>query len=114
MEWLEITARSVDEAKELLLDQLGVDADEADFEVVEEPKPGLFGRTRGEARVRGRVKPAQVRQKVDRRRRDRREKTDGNGDTAACHHPAYNFDDSAIPFGASWYAGMAEARMPST
>jgi hippurate hydrolase len=37
----------------------------------------------------------------------------GNGDTAMVHHPAYNFDDSAIPFGASWYAGMAEARMPS-
>lgn len=36
----------------------------------------------------------------------------GNGDTAMVHHPAYNFDDSAIPFGASWYAGMAEARMP--
>ncbi len=37
----------------------------------------------------------------------------GNGDTAALHHPAYNFDDEAIPFGASWYAGMAEARMPA-
>ena len=37
----------------------------------------------------------------------------GNGDTAMVHHPAYNFDDNAIPFGASWYAGMVEARMPS-
>ncbi|MGO4908974.1 M20 aminoacylase family protein [Pseudorhodobacter sp. W20_MBD10_FR17] len=37
----------------------------------------------------------------------------GNGDTAMIHHPAYNFDDTAIPFGASWYAGMVEARMPS-
>ncbi len=37
----------------------------------------------------------------------------GNGDTAGVHHPAYNFDDDAIPFGASWYAGMAEARMPA-
>jgi hippurate hydrolase len=36
----------------------------------------------------------------------------GNGDTAMVHHPAYNFDDSAIPFGSSWYAGMVEARMP--
>ena len=32
----------------------------------------------------------------------------GNGDTAMVHHPAYNFDDDAIPFGASWYAGMAQ------
>jgi hippurate hydrolase len=37
----------------------------------------------------------------------------GNGNTAMVHHPAYNFDDSAIPFGSSWYAGMAEARMPA-
>lgn len=36
----------------------------------------------------------------------------GNGDTPMCHHPAYNFDDEAIPFGSSWYSGMIEARMP--
>jgi hippurate hydrolase len=34
----------------------------------------------------------------------------GNGDTAMVHHPAYNFDDNAIPFGSSWYASMVEAR----
>ncbi|ARJ68510.1 M20 aminoacylase family protein [Paracoccus contaminans] len=37
----------------------------------------------------------------------------GNGDTAMLHSPAYDFDDEAIPFGASWYAGMVEARMPA-
>ncbi len=36
----------------------------------------------------------------------------GNGDSAACHHPAYNFNDDAIPYGSSWYSGMIEARMP--
>jgi len=36
----------------------------------------------------------------------------GNGDSASCHHPAYNFNDDAIPFGSSWYSGMIEARMP--
>ena len=36
----------------------------------------------------------------------------GNGDTAQCHHPGYNFDDEAIPYGSSWYSGMIEARMP--
>lgn len=36
----------------------------------------------------------------------------GNGDSATCHHPSYNFDDDAIPFGCSWYSGMIEARMP--
>lgn len=35
----------------------------------------------------------------------------GNGDTAALHHPAYVFDDQAIPYGASWLIGMAEARL---
>jgi hypothetical protein len=29
------------------------------------------------------------------------------------HHPAYNFDDAAIPFGSSWYAEMVETRMPA-
>ncbi|SHL92041.1 hippurate hydrolase [Paracoccus solventivorans] len=37
----------------------------------------------------------------------------GNGDSAMLHHPAYDFDDSAIPAGASWLAGMVEARMPA-
>ena len=37
----------------------------------------------------------------------------GNGDTAMVHHPAYNFDDNAIPFGSSWYVGMVESRMPA-
>ncbi len=36
----------------------------------------------------------------------------GNGDTAMCHHPKFNFDDEAIPYGSSWYSGMIEARMP--
>lgn len=37
----------------------------------------------------------------------------GNGDSAMCHHPAYNFDDEAIPAGSSWYSGMIEARLPA-
>jgi hippurate hydrolase len=36
----------------------------------------------------------------------------GNGDTAPVHHPAYDFNDEAIPAGCSWFAGMVEARMP--
>ena len=41
--------------------------DDAEFEVLEEPRPGLFGRVRGEARVRARVQPTPVRPKQDRR-----------------------------------------------
>ena len=37
----------------------------------------------------------------------------GNGDTAMVHHPAYDFNDEAIPAGSSWYAGMVESRMPA-
>ena len=36
----------------------------------------------------------------------------GNGDTEMVHNPGYVFDDAALPFGASWFAGMAEARLP--
>ncbi len=67
MEWVETTAETIELAKNLALDQLGVAEDDAEFEVVEEPKQGLFGRTRGEARVRARVRPNSVRNKSDRR-----------------------------------------------
>src|SRR6188768_2743345 len=69
MEWVEVTAKSVESAKELALDRLGISVDDAEFDVVEEPRSGLFGRTRGEARVRARVKPTMVRQKHERRNR---------------------------------------------
>ena len=36
MDWIEVTARSVDEAKELALDRLGVVEEELEFEVLDE------------------------------------------------------------------------------
>ena len=36
----------------------------------------------------------------------------GNGDTAAVHHPEYNFNDDVIPMGCSWFAEMVEQSMP--
>jgi hippurate hydrolase len=36
----------------------------------------------------------------------------GNGDSAPVHHPAYDFNDAAIPWGCAWLVGMVEARMP--
>ena len=77
MEWVEITGRTVEEAKEAALDQLGVDTVDAEFEILEEPSRGLFGRTKGQARVRARIAPTQPRPKVE--RRDRRKKGSGNG-----------------------------------
>jgi spoIIIJ-associated protein len=69
MQWVETTGNTIEEAKEAALDQLGVAEDDAEFEVVDEPKQGLFGRTRGEARVRARVMPASPRGKTERRPR---------------------------------------------
>ena len=37
----------------------------------------------------------------------------GNGDTAACHHPAYDFNDAAIPHGVSYWARLVEKGMPA-
>ena len=78
MEWVEVTGKTIEEAKDAALDQLGVDESEAEFEVVQEPKAGLFGRLRSEARVRARVQPTAVRPKVDRgsRRRTRKDRSD--------------------------------------
>ena len=84
MEWVETTAKSIEEAKDLALDKLGVDEADAEFEVLEEPRQGLFGRTRGEARVRARVEPKAPRAKDDRRDRKRRKpKSDAKKKAAA-------------------------------
>ena len=85
MEWVEVTGRTVEEAKDAALDQLGVDESEAEFEVLQEPKAGLFGRLRAEARVRARVQPTAVRPKVDRgaRRRGRKDRDESRPAPAA-------------------------------
>ena len=85
MEWVETTAKSIEEAREQALDRLGVGEDEAEFEILDSPKPGLFGRMRGEARVRARVRPTAVRPKQDRRSRGRKPKAEStdNGVDAA-------------------------------
>ena len=38
----------------------------------------------------------------------------GNGSTASLHHPNYDFNDEAIPFGTSFWAELAETRLPSS
>lgn len=82
MEWVETTGRTVEEALDAALDELGVDESDAEYEVVEEPKVGLFGRLRGEARVRARVRPTKPRPKDDRRDRRRRGGAgNGNGNS---------------------------------
>ncbi len=80
MEWVETTADTLEAAKSLALDQLGVSEEDAEFDVLEEPKPGLFGRTRGEARVRARVRPTAPRSKPERRDRGPKRTTRTEGD----------------------------------
>lgn len=86
MEWVETTGPTVEDAKDAALDQLGVDEHDAEFEVLEEPRTGLFGRTRGEARVRARVRPTQPRPKAE--RRDRRSKSGSGGGRAGARDGA--------------------------
>jgi spoIIIJ-associated protein len=102
VEWVEITSKTVQEATEQALDTLGVDEADAEIQVVEEPQPGLFGRTRGKARVRARVLPKQHPPKQERRER-RRSSGRGGGrgrdeaarDETAGETPAAAGDDSA-------------------
>ena len=88
MEWVETTGRTVEEAKDEALDRLGVDEQDAEFDVVEEPRPGLFGRMRGEARVRARVTPKAPPPKQERRERKRRDRPAAKSGAGTATEPA--------------------------
>jgi spoIIIJ-associated protein len=75
MRSVETTGKTIEEAKSVALDQLGVAEDDAEFEVLEEPSAGLFGRVRGEARVRAWVRPTTPRGKTERPDRRRKSNT---------------------------------------
>lgn len=79
MEWVETTDKTVEAATELALDQLGVLEADAEVEVLEEPRQGMFGRVRGNARVRARVRPSAPPSKTDRKRKGRKENKTGSG-----------------------------------
>jgi spoIIIJ-associated protein len=70
MEWIVTTGKTVTEAVEAALDELGVDEADIEYEVLEESKRGFLSRLGGgsPARIRARVKPLS-REKPDRRRR---------------------------------------------
>ncbi len=80
MRSVETTGKTIEEAKSIALDQLGVAEDDAEFEVLEEPSAGLFGRVRGEARVKAWVRPATPRGKPDRNDRRRKPNTRSGGE----------------------------------
>ncbi len=81
---MEASGKSLGEAREAALDLLGVAEDDAEFIVLSEPKAGLFGRLRGEARVQARVRPVTPPPKRGRRQRpDRKRSGSGGGDSSA-------------------------------
>src|SRR3984957_7989115 len=75
MEWVETTGRTVQEATEHALDQLGGDESDAEVVGLEESRSGFLGLGRADARIRARVRPAAPRQK--RPPRARRQRNDG-------------------------------------
>lgn len=83
MEWLEITAPSVESAKERALVHLGVHESDAEFEVLSEERVGMFGRVKEEARVRARVIPTPVRPKEGRGRGHNSRKSGGGSSKRA-------------------------------
>jgi spoIIIJ-associated protein len=80
MEWVETTGRTVEAALDVALDTLGVDDDEVEFEVLEEPRTGLLGRR--PARIRARVRPISREKPTERHRRPRRSRTGGESRSA--------------------------------
>lgn len=125
MEWVETTGRTIEEAKEAALDELGVDEQDAEFQILEEPKLGLFGRIRSEGRVRARVRPTTPRAKEDRRDRRRRTRAasaasaadgtaDGTAESAAETRPPATNGSGAAGRGDASATGGASGRPPAT
>jgi spoIIIJ-associated protein len=110
MEWVETTGKTVEEAKDAALDQLGVDEQDAEFEIVEEPRSGLFGRLRGEARVRARVRPTTPRPKDDRRDRRKRKPKAGGEETVSSEESSA--DEPEVVVASPVKAAAAPRRQP--
>src|SRR5437762_13625066 len=80
MEWIVTTGKTVTEAVEAALDELGVDEADIEYEILEESKRGFLSRLGGgsPARIKARVKPLS-REKPDRRRRSGGRERDRKG-----------------------------------
>jgi spoIIIJ-associated protein len=72
MEWVETTGRTIAEALDAALDELGVDEEDVEYEVLEEPKSGFLGRLgSSDGRIRARVKPISREKPGERQRRNK-------------------------------------------
>lgn len=108
MDWVETTGKSLEEATKRALQILGVGASDADVEVLEEPKSGMFGRVKGEARVRARVRPNTPRPK-----RTRRQGGEGRQRSERSDRPAKG-EQGAKPRGPKTEARPPRAAQPKT
>src|SRR5215470_13250749 len=80
MEWVETTGATVGDALDAALDELGFHDDEVEYQVLQEPRAGLFGRLGGNpARIRARVKPISREKPGDRQRGGRGRSPRRNG-----------------------------------
>jgi spoIIIJ-associated protein len=113
VEWVETTGRTVEDATELAIEQLGVDPADAEVEVIEEPRSGLFGRTRGQARVRARVVPKGPRPKQERRRKGGRSEGGGRSGGGSSRGGREAASSSEAAPGGDAETGAAPAEAPA-
>ncbi len=111
MEWLEITATTVENAKERALVHLGVDEADAEFKVLSEGRVGLFGRIKEEARVRARVVPTPVRPK-DGRNRGNRNRRPGSSRRSESSRPPSEAAPSSASRSRRKVSARSESGMP--
>ncbi len=109
MEWVVTKGRTIEEAKEAALDELGIDEADAEFEVLQEPKVGLFGKLRAEAEIRARVRPTAPRPKVERRDRRKKPKNGGGEGRPARRGPAASDADAPADTPADAHVDAASA-----
>ena len=95
MEWVETTGKSVEEATEVALEQLGVLEGEAELQVLEEPRQGMFGRVRGSARVKARIRPTSPPPKQEKRRRGKKAGGSGSGGSGSAGNGSGGRDSSS-------------------
>lgn len=69
MEWIESTGKSLELAIENAIDTLGVKEKELEYELISEPKKGVFGIGGNEARIKARVKPISREKPGEKKRR---------------------------------------------
>ncbi len=83
MQWIETTGKTVQEAIESALFQLGITRSELEYDVITEAKRGVLGLGKTEARIRARVKPATFSGKDEKSKTSRQRSSKGQRGSAS-------------------------------